>query len=276
MSDRIKEASDVIIVPDLEAAKSDGIIDKIKDFFGPKTADCFEKWVGSKDYAKGCYRLMWQGSIDQLEISPLNWELMREYVTVFDNINGFNAMRFHSEEKSNTGFTSRYLESHLGKIVTTKNNVVFVSKDNLLIATINQKDHYNYDNAYKQKTLKEKSIYSRLYPVDILPDYQIDDVEPMGSDKYPDMMSGLLHFEVIASYNKKKFNLPCCCDVVGEKDGNYIHWVTFDNIDCSDAPSEDPYFNFSEIMDELDSDEICDFIVDIHNLLKEKNIVSVL
>lgn len=276
MSDRIKEASDIIIVSDLETAKSDGIIDKIREYFGPNTADCFEKWIGSKDYAKGCYRLMWQGSIDQLEISPLNWELMKEYVTVFDTIRGFNAISFHSETEPPMGFTSKYLEAHLGKIVTTKNNVVFVSKDNLFMATINKNDHYNYDNAYKKKPLKERSIYSSLYPVDILPDYQVEDVESMGSEKYPDMMSGLLHFEVIASYNKKKFNLPCCCDVVGDKDGNYVHWTTFDHIDCSDAPGEDPYFNFNDILEELDSDSVCDFIIEIHNLLKEKHFITFL
>lgn len=112
-----------------------------------------------------------------------------------------------------------------------------------------------------------------LVAIDILPDYKVEYIENMGSTKYPDMWSGFLNFDVIASYYGRKFNLHCGCDVVGSMKDKCITWRTFDHIDFTNY-NEDPYVDIDEIMESVDSDEVRDFFADVLRMLEKKVIVS--
>ena len=263
--------NDVVIVSGASVAKEDGLLKKIEDYFGPNTAKCFETWLDSPEYSKGTYRLMWNGSPDNLEISPLDWKLMHEYVTVFSSITGHNSMEFHSSHCINGfHFSSRFLESNLGQIVSVKDNVLFLSKNGEVLTDVNQDDDSDIEDYIK---ITEARRTGSLVAVDILPDYKVEDIENMGSEKYPDMWSGFLNFDVIASYCGKKFNLHCGCDTVGSLKDKCITWRTFDHIDFTNY-NEDPYVDIDEIMESVDSDEVCDFFADVLHMLEKKVIVT--
>lgn len=254
---------DIYIISNEKTAEEDGIFEKLKSFYGPNVEKCFRDWINSSEYSKGEFKLTSNGVLEDLEISALDYKLMTEYVKVFSESRGLDAMVFYSANMvSNSAFSSKFLEENLSKIVTTKNNVVFLGKGKRFLGAVNRGEDIDYD--YFENLYESENYRIEPYHLETT---GVENVEPIKDEE--NKVRYTLNFLVRAHYKDTTIKVPLKLDGKGKLEDNCIELLMFKNIRFdSDLPEE-----LEKILSDYDSHDIEEFFKDVHMLLCDEEYV---
>jgi len=147
-NNKLREFQEWAIIDNVTQLKDSGIYDLLKETYSEKIADIFANLIDSNEYYKSSYWLQYDANCGPETAEISNFANPGEYVELFSKKDDTSCLNFHTISSFGSFLSKRYLNRELEDIVATSSNIIFLGKNRMPIANVNQSEYIDYDKIY--------------------------------------------------------------------------------------------------------------------------------